>query len=148
MSIDQNLNLDRGAFEVFSKISTDTLLALVFKPTGISSRMDLTTSKSILQVAAIPLPRDIRVFPHKHNPIVRETVGTAEAWVVISGKIMIEIYDLDETLVGSWTLDPGSLVATFMGGHGLTSLQSDTLVYEFKNGPYWGSDVDKVQIQQ
>jgi hypothetical protein len=147
-TIEENPNLNSGAFEVYSKISPATLLAVVFSPGGISSRMDLTTSTSILQVAAIPLPRNTRVSPHKHNPLIRETVGTAEAWVVITGKVLIDIYDLDETLVGSWTLDPGSLATTFMGGHGLTSLQSDTLVYEFKNGPYWGPDVDKVQIQQ
>ena len=123
-------------------------MATLYKPTKISFRIDLTEPSSILQFAAIPLPINTRVLPHSHKPIIRETEGTGEAWVVIAGEVSVDIYDLDGTLLGSWTLGPKSAVVTLTGGHGLTSLQSGTLVYEFKNGPYWGSDADKVQIQQ
>lgn len=140
--------MNDGVTKVYSIVDPETLLALFFKPISTASRVDITDRTAILQIAAITLEDKILVPPHIHKPINRETLGTDEAWVVMAGSILVTIYDLDEKLVGSWTLDSGSLALTMKGGHGLTSLQSGTLVYEFKNGPYWGPSVDKIQIQR
>lgn len=137
-----------GITKVYSIVDPETLLALFFKPISNASRIDITDPLAILQIAAIPLDDQIQVTPHTHKPVSRETLGTDEAWVVMTGSILVNIYDLDEKLLGRWTLDSGSLALTMKGGHGFTSLESGTLIYEFKNGPYWGPSVDKLQIQQ
>ena len=133
--------------KVFSKMEPSTLLVVLFSPKHVTTRVDLNASTEILQVASIPLLIGTRVKPHKHNLVARETLGTNEAWVVMRGSIKMEIFDLDDKSLGNWLLEQGAIAVSLKGGHGLTSLQSDTLVYEFKNGPYWGPDVDKVQIQ-
>lgn len=140
--------MNDGITKVYSVVDPETLLAILYKPISTVSRVDITDRAAILQVAAIPFEDRIQVPPHIHKPISRETLGTDEAWVVMSGSILVNIYDLDENLIGSWTLDSGSLALTMKGGHSLTSLQSGTLVYEFKNGPYWGPNVDKIQIER
>lgn len=131
---------------IFSVNDPAVLLAVLFSPLGIDNRIELTEPTGILQAAAIAIGDGVRVLPHKHNPVERLTIGTSESWVVMSGSIKLDLFDLDSSFIESWVLNPGAIAVTEKGGHSLTSLQSNTLVYEFKNGPYWGSDVDKLQI--
>jgi hypothetical protein len=35
---------------------------------------------------------------------------------------------------------------TFQGGHNYLALEEDTVVYEYKTGPYYGHAMDKVQL--
>jgi hypothetical protein len=43
-------------------------------------------------------------------------------------------------------LEPGDISLTLHGGHNYVALEEDTLVYEFKTGPYLGQEKDKVFI--
>ena len=132
--------------KVFSICDPKVLLAILYSPQDPDTRVDLADSSGILQVAVIPMNEQFKVPPHVHNSLERQTIGTSESGVVLNGSIKLDVFDVDNIQVGSWILRKGSIAITEKGGHGLTSLQSNTLVYEFKNGPYWGPDADKVRI--
>jgi len=132
--------------KIFSRIESTTLIAVLYRPREENTRVDLTSPEEILQAAVLPFTKATHLSPHKHNPVERQTVGTSEAWVVIRGSAEIQVFDLDDAVLGTWLLEQDALAISLKGGHALTSLQFGTLVYEFKNGPYWGPDVDKVQI--
>jgi len=69
-------------------------------------------------------------------------MGTQEAWVVISGSINAVVYDTDEKLLARVFLGAGDCIVFFRGGHAMEVVK-DTLMYEFKNGPYFGQEADK-----
>ena len=76
----------------------------------------------------------------------RSTIGTQEAWVVISGKLLAEIYDIDDSVLKNIIIEEGGAIILYRGGHALEVLEDNTIFYEFKNGPYGGIENDKKQI--
>ena len=69
-----------------------------------------------------------------------------ESWVVIKGLVEVTFYDIDDTILDKVILNPGDVSITYRGGHNYKILSDDTLVYEFKTGPYLGQQYDKVFI--
>jgi hypothetical protein len=69
-----------------------------------------------------------------------------ESWVVIRGMVQVEMYDLDNTLLHTDVLEPGDISVTLEGGHNYLIMADDTLVYEYKTGPYKGQEKDKTFI--
>jgi len=63
--------------------------------------------------------------------------------VIISGKVKAILYDLDDTIISEPVLDTGDVSITLYGGHTYEILEDDTLVYEYKTGPYLGPEKDK-----
>jgi hypothetical protein len=82
--------------------------------------------------------------PHKHIYHEKITTIAQESWVVIKGSVKCILYDLDETIIAEPILFPGDLSMTFRGGHNYLIMEDDTIVYEYKTGPYLGQDLDKV----
>ena len=52
-------------------------------------------------------------------------------------------YDLNDKIVKKILLNDGDCVIIYSGGHSLSILEDDTILYEFKNGPYYGPEKDK-----
>ena len=52
-------------------------------------------------------------------------------------------YDLDDTVIDEVVLFPGDASFTLEGGHNYLILEDDTLIYEYKTGPYKGQENDK-----
>jgi hypothetical protein len=65
----------------------------------------------------------------------------------MQGSVEVTFYDLDNTVQAVRTLEQGDITLTLYGGHGYRILEENTLVYEFKSGPYQGIEVDKKEIQ-
>ena len=55
-------------------------------------------------------------------------------------------YDLDNTIIEEIIIKENDLSMTFRGGHNYEILENDTVVYEFKTGPYLGIEHDKELI--
>ena len=81
--------------------------------------------------------------PHYHIPVERHSTITQESWVVIQGKIKVILYDIDQNIIAERILNQGDISITFYGGHNYISLEDNTLVYEYKIGPYMGQVRDK-----
>ena len=80
-------------------------------------------------------------------PIQRVTEITQEAWIVFQGTIQSSFYDLDNSHIEDVVLKAGDCAILFRGGHKLTVLENDSIMYEIKTGPYHGKMLDKQLIK-
>jgi cupin fold WbuC family metalloprotein len=129
-----------------SQVDDSILCTYVRKKDIGSYRTDLSLESELLQASARLLKQNTHVAAHKHLPINRTTIGTQEAWIVIEGKIVADIYDIDDKKISEVTISSGDAIVFYRGGHSLTVIENDTIFYEFKNGPYNGKENDKQQI--
>jgi len=139
--------------EIYSKVNPEKLLHIIYKAedfyskTGDRQRTDIVSDDAFLQVAAIRMKEDQTFVPHKHIEFKKETNITQESWVVIEGKVLAILYDIDDSIIHEEVLYPGDCSITLLGGHNYKSLVEDTCVLEYKTGPYFGQEKDKVFIQ-
>jgi mannose-6-phosphate isomerase-like protein (cupin superfamily) len=133
--------------QIHSKIYPNQLLVSVVSTDTDVSRTDAASTEEILQVSLLKLPQSKTIQSHRHLPVVRTTHGTSEAWIVISGTLQAQVFDLDSTVVTTVELGSGDCMVLYRGGHNFTALTDDALVYEIKNGPYYGSASDSERIQ-
>jgi len=129
-----------------SNVKENTLVAIVVRNYKITSRLDITSVDEILQTSILSLKKNDLVRPHKHNLIKREILGTQEVWIVYKGRGVVSFYDVDNQFLCSKRITKGDMVLNFRGGHGLKSLSRKMVFVEIKNGPYKGSEIDKVSI--
>ena len=77
-----------------------------------------------------------------------EKVIAQESWVVVKGSVECHFYDIDGTLLEKPILEVGDCSVTLAGGHTYLILEDDTVVYEYKTGPYKGQKMDKVFLDE
>lgn len=133
--------------KIFSKIE-NVLLHLNYSKNDFKDRQDVIDPKEFIQMAGLTLKKDKTFRPHRHiwknNPVVK--VISQEAWVIIHGSVKVDYFDLDGSYIKNSILNAGDCTITLQGGHNYTSLIDNTLVYEFKTGPYLGQEKDKTFI--
>ena len=61
-------------------------------------------------------------------------------------KLVPDALLLDDSIITRSVLGPGDCSITFPGGHNYVILEDETVVYEFKTGPYFGQQLDRVFI--
>jgi cupin fold WbuC family metalloprotein len=130
--------------QIFSKTEPGLLLHQVFRYNKISNeREDIVPENEFLQLAILKMQKGKTFKPHKH--IIKEKITNIaqESWVVIKGSVKCFFYDIDDTIVEEIILEENDLSMTFRGGHNYEILENDTIVYEFKTGPYLGIEFDK-----
>ena len=108
------------------------------------NRTNLTEPSQIIQASLINMTRFQSVPRHEHLPIERYTTGTGEGWLVLNGSFEVEIFDIDQTSLGKYLLKKFDLILMFNGGHSLYATKKNSVIFEFKNGPFKGSDSDKI----
>ena len=82
--------------------------------------------------------------PHKHiYKACPDSSIAQESWVVIKGRVKAILYDIDDTIIAEEIIEPGDCSITFEGGHNYEILEEETVVYEYKTGPYQGQKLDK-----
>lgn len=132
---------------IYSRIEPTKVLHIIQRNRDVpDGRVDLVDPDQFIQVATIKQPQGKTFNPHRH--IMQTRSGTyipQESWVVISGLVKVTLYDLDNSVLHEDILEPGDCSITLEGGHNYKFLQ-DGLVYEFKTGPYLGTERDKVMI--
>jgi cupin fold WbuC family metalloprotein len=101
--------------------------------------------RQLLQVCGKKLEAGRRFEAHRHLPIVRETSGTQEVWIVIEGEVIVMLYDVNDEQLESVTLQEGDCFVTYRGGHSMMATH-DSIIYEVKNGPYISTQSDKAFI--
>lgn len=130
--------------KIYSKVDPTVLLHTVNRRSNITKkRCDITPENEFLQVACFSLPEGKTFRPHKHIPLKRESTITQESWIVVKGKVKAQLYDLDDAIIAEPILEWGDCSITYRGGHNYVCLEEDSLVYEYKLGPYMGQAKDK-----
>lgn len=129
---------------IYSKIN-NKLLHLVHRYNEIVSRTNVAPDDQFLQLATLRMPQGTKFKPHKHiwKPAPKEQVIAQESWVVIKGSVKVYFYDTNGELLETATIFPGDCSMTFEGGHTYEALEDDTVIYEYKTGPYLGIENDK-----
>ena len=139
--------------KIYSKVEPGKLLHMVHRvdefytiPEG--HRRDVVGEKEFIQLSALNMQTGHTFVPHKHiwKPGEKEAIAQ-ESWVVIKGSVRVIMYDLDFTILEEPILYPGDCSITLGGGHNYVTLEDDTLVYEYKTGPYKGQKLDKEFIK-
>ena len=133
---------------IYSKIKSDKILHLVYrgsKNEEKNSRYDLIDANNFIQCSVLNMDEGKTFVPHRHifKKRTYEKQIAQESWVVIKGKVECTFYDLDDTILETKILNPGDVSFTLEAGHNYKILEDDTLVYEYKTGPYEGQKLDK-----
>ena len=132
---------------VYSRVKPGLLLHLIVNINSTEDRVDFSNFQDLLQVSSVKKSKDERPIPHFHRKRFfwgRRIIQ--ESWFVVSGKIQVQLYDIDNSLICAETLNPGFLNITYAGGHTFVTKSNDTIILEHKLGPYKGQLKDKVQF--
>ena len=127
--------------------SKGELLHIIFRKQDFKNgRIDVAPSTQFLQLSSLKMKKGKTFRPHKHIVYEKLTNMAQESWVVIQGSVKAVLFNLDDKVEREVILNPGDVSITFKGGHTYEILEEDTLVYEYKTGPYLGQKFDKVFI--
>ena len=134
--------------KIYSKVEKDKLLHIINRYDEIEGRSDVAPEDQFIQLATLRMEKGKTFRPHKHiwKPSSSPEVIAQESWVIIKGSVRIFMYDIDDSLIGEEIIKKGDCSMTFEGGHTYEILEDDTVVYEYKTGPYTGQKNDKVFI--
>ena len=131
--------------KIYSKVETDKLLHVINRLDEINGRTEVIPEDNFIQCATLKMEKDKTFPPHKHitkDRHYKEQIAQ-ESWVVIKGKVKCIFYDIDDQIIATPILYPGDASFTLYGGHTYEILEEDTIVYEYKTGPYEGQSLDK-----
>jgi len=134
--------------DVYSKVLNERVIHKIYRLSDIlerdSQREDIVDCDEFIQCSALKMKRGTTFKPHKHIwKLGESSVIAQESWIVIRGSVKCYFYDIDNTLLASPILYAGDASFTFQGGHNYEILEDDTIVYEYKTGPYKGQLLDK-----
>tara|TARA_B110000285_G_scaffold116867_1_gene132452 strand:+ start:4795 stop:5211 length:417 start_codon:yes stop_codon:yes gene_type:complete len=135
--------------KIYSKVEPTKLLHIVQRVDKIKEpRVDLIPEEHFIQCSTLKMENGKTFKPHKHiwKNRTRDVIAQ-ESWIVIKGKVKCIFYDINDQIIATPILNPGDASFTLEGGHTYEILEDNTLVYEYKTGPYEGQALDKTFIE-
>jgi len=135
--------------KIYSKVDPSKLLHLIVRKDDITpGRQDVISEENFIQCSVLNMEKGKTFKPHKHIWKERtRNVIAQESWIVIQGSVKCIFYDIDDTIIAEPILNVGDASFTLEGGHNYYILEDNTLVYEYKTGPYEGQKLDKTFIE-
>jgi hypothetical protein len=131
--------------KIYSKVEKDKLLHIINRLGEIDGRQEVIPENNFIQCATLKMSNGKTFPPHKHitkDRHYKEQIAQ-ESWVVIKGRVKCKFFDIDDTLIAEPILEAGDASFTLYGGHTYEILEDNTIVYEYKTGPYEGQKLDK-----
>jgi hypothetical protein len=126
--------------------SGEHLLALILRSDFTTEGIEFFTPDHFSQqLGYMNRPKGFKVTPHVHNFISRDVELTQEVLFIKSGRVKMDIFDLNKKFVKSSILTHGDVVLLASGGHGFTMLEQSEII-EVKTGPHIG-DKDKTRFE-
>lgn len=134
--------------KIYSKKEPEKLLHIIIRKEDMKpGREDIVSEENFIQCSILNMSKGKTFKPHKHIWKERtRNVIAQESWIVIKGSVKCIFYDLDDNVIAEPILYEGDASFTLEGGHNYLILEDDTLVYEYKTGPYEGQRLDKTFI--
>ena len=134
--------------KIYSKVEPSKLLHIVVRKKDVKpGRVEVVSENNFIQCALLNMEKGKTFQPHKHIwKSGEEQCIAQESWVVIKGKVQCTFFDVNDEVLVEPILQEGDASFTLEGGHTYTILENDTLVYEYKTGPYKGQKQDKIFI--
>ena len=130
---------------IYSKVEEGKLLHIINRLYEIEDRTEIVPENNFIQCATLKMKKGTTFKPHKHITKDRHHPNqiAQESWVVIKGSVKCIFYDIDDTVISTPILREGDGSFTLYGGHTYEILEDNTIVYEYKTGPYEGQKLDK-----
>lgn len=131
--------------KIYSKLDPKKLLHIIVRSSDFAElRQDIVPEDQFIQCSILKMESGKTFRPHKHiwKNRTRDVIAQ-ESWVIIKGRVKCSFFDLDNTIIDEPILEAGDASFTLEGGHTYTILEDNTLVYEYKTGPYEGQQLDK-----
>jgi len=130
---------------LYSQVDPSKLLHVVVRKLDFKSgRQDVIDGQEFIQCAIMKMEKGTTFKPHRHIWKERtQSFIAQESWMVVQGSVRAIFYDLDDRPLGEIVLNEGDASFTLEGGHNYFILEDETLVYEYKTGPYEGQEYDK-----
>lgn len=131
---------------IYSKKEPNKLLHLINRFEEIVERTNVSPEYQFIQLATLRMNEGKTFKPHQHiwKDSPTKKVIAQESWVIIQGSVKVFMYDIDGQLLDTEIINKGDCSMTFEGGHTYEALEDDTVVYEYKTGPYQGQESDKI----
>jgi cupin fold WbuC family metalloprotein len=131
--------------KIYSNVDPEKLLHVINRLYEINGRQEIIPEDNFIQCATLKMSKGTTFRPHKHITKERhyESQIAQESWIVIKGCVKCIFYDIDDTIIATPILKAGDASFTLYGGHTYEILEEDTIVYEYKTGPYEGQSFDK-----
>ena len=128
----------------YSKVDSSLLAHAIHRLAEFDGRKNIINDSEFLRIATLKLNQNESFDAHIHlwKDIVSSKNVAQESWVVIRGTIEVNFFDIDGSFLHRDLLHQGDCSISLHGGHSY-SAKTDALVYEFKNGPYFGQVKDK-----
>ena len=135
--------------KIYSKVDSGKLLHIINRIYDIENRTEIVPEDNFIQCATLRMERGKTFPPHKHITKSRayDSQIAQESWIVIKGSVKCIFYDIDDTIIATPILRAGDASFTLYGGHTYEILEEDTIVYEYKTGPYEGQALDKTFLE-
>lgn len=125
--------------------SEKELIAQKYNMNDINSTIFPTPESAVLQFG-VGISKEEKILnPHIHKRVQRIIDTTSEFLYVISGEMIVDIYNEKEQFLKSIVLNDNECLLQFIGGHAIT-LKENTKYFEIKQGPYYGRDFDKYDL--
>ncbi|CAB4125505.1 hypothetical protein UFOVP54_156 [uncultured Caudovirales phage] len=133
---------------IYSIVELGKILHTIVRKEDLTpGRREVVSEDNFIQCAILNMEEGKTFKPHRHIWKERtRNVIAQESWIVIQGSVKCIFYDLDDTIIATPILYPGDASFTLEGGHTYQILEDNTLVYEYKTGPYEGQALDKTFI--
>ena len=133
--------------KIYSKVD-GRLLHIVNRLKDITGRDDIIPEDNFIQCATLKMQKGKTFPPHKHITKDRHYPKqiAQESWIVVKGSVKCIFYDIDDKIIAEPIRNAGDASFTLYGGHTYEILEDDTIVYEYKTGPYEGQKLDKTFI--
>ena len=130
---------------IYSKVEPGKILHTIVRKEDLTpGRREVVSEKHFIQCAILNMEQGKTFKPHRHIWKERaRNIIAQESWIVIQGSVKCIFFDLDDTIIATPILYPGDASFTLEGGHTYEILENNTLVYEYKTGPYEGQALDK-----
>ena len=132
---------------IFSKYKKKKVIAAYYKLNDFKKdRVDICPDEEFLQVGLVNLKDRTFLNPHKHLNQIRKIPLTQEAWIILKGSLEVKVYDLNDQILKKLIIKSGDVFILLRGGHSFKKLKKNTIIYEVKNGPYYGNKKDQKSI--
>ena len=122
---------------IVSKKNPKKILGAICKYKDVSvKRKNISPIKEFLQVSTQKLKKNFSIKSHIHLKNNRKVKLTQELWILMQGKISVQIFDIDKKKIKNFLLEKGDFYILYNGGHSFKVLSKEAIFFEIKKGPY------------
>ena len=122
----------------FIKTKNNVLTTIIIRREYMPTETTFVTSPDFAQqVGFVVYPAGGVIKRHIHKTVDRQNISCSEALIVRQGRLEIDIYDQNKSLLATRELQAGDFVLMVCGGHGFRILEA-VILLEIKLGPYGG----------